>query len=136
MQSPVPLSKLTPERLGCGLPGGAPGKAGATLRQSGPEQQEPEQAAEPPASPPREQQEQDPQEQPADAADAPAPAPVPAPASDSCSYSVQPGDGLEAIAERAGLSLDELLALNPQKAGNPDSLEDGEALRLCPSESS
>jgi GH24 family phage-related lysozyme (muramidase) len=47
-------------------------------------------------------------------------------------YTVKPGDSLSKIAAQHGLTLSEILALNPSKQKNPSLVHPGESIRLSP----
>lgn len=45
-------------------------------------------------------------------------------------YVVKPGDTLSSIAQRTGVAMDRLTALNPSLSSSPNSLQTGQRLRL------
>ena len=77
----------------------------------------------------------------APSAPAPAPAPLPTytpptptapmPSSGVGAYTVVSGDNLSTIAARNGMSLSQLLALNPQYASNPNLIRPGDTVKLA-----
>lgn len=60
----------------------------------------------------------------------PAPKPAPKPKPKATYVIVKKGDSLSKIAERAGISMEKLLALNPKKKKNPDAIDIGERIRV------
>lgn len=58
----------------------------------------------------------------------PSPSPPPPPPKGPCTYTVQSGDFLFGIADKLGVSADELLALNPQYKDRPESIPLGAEL--------
>ncbi len=62
---------------------------------------------------------------------APVEAPVPAPVTSGTTYTVQPGEWLWKVARRFGMSLDELLAINPALQENPNFVRTGQVLNVA-----
>ncbi len=66
----------------------------------------------------------------APAAPEPAPVAAPQPAPSGATYTVQPGEWLWKIARRFGMSLEELLAINPALQDNPNFVRNGQVLNV------